>query len=192
MRLLALAIPFELKFTSRLRVGLLAWLTVVCGCGPSAKIQEYDVAVDDPNIYTSDMLKREYGTLPFQWTVPDEWKVAANDQFSKVAWQVEQEGETARITLSELGIGPGIPAQVKRWQDQIGVQGDPTDTMEAITLKGGQQAILIDMHGTDQAIMGLMFQQEDTLWILKFRGKNSVANAEQKRFRTFCESISVE
>lgn len=184
--------PPRLSFINARRATALAWLIAVCGCGPSGVIQEYVVDVDDPDIYTSDMLKREFGTLPFQWTVPDEWAVADNDQFSKVAWQVEKGGEKARITLSELGIGPGIPAQVARWQGQVEATGDPAETMEAITLKGGQAAVYIDMPGSEQSILGLMVQQGDTLWILKFRGGNAVADAERKRFRKFCESISVE
>lgn len=192
VRLPALSIPPCPEFINASRVVALAWLVAVCGCGSSGEIQEYVVKVDDPKIYTSELLKREFGTLPFQWTVPEEWTVAENDQFSKVAWQVEEGGKTARITLSELGIGPGIPAQVARWQGQVDAKGDPADTMESLPLKGSTSAVYIDMPGPEQSILGLMVQLEDTLWILKFRGENAVAAAERKRFREFCESISVE
>lgn len=187
-----MTIPPCFAFPKASRVVAMFWLMVLCGCGPSGTIQEYVVDVDDPDIYTSDILKREFGTLPFQWTVPSEWAVADNDQFSKVAWQVEENGETARITLSELGIGPGIPAQVARWQGQVQATGDPTETMESLSLKSGEPAVYIDMPGPEQSILGLMIEQGDTLWILKFRGGNAVADAERKRFRKFCESISVE
>lgn len=192
MRLPALFTPPRLRFIDARRAITLAWLIVICGCGPSGEIQEYVVDVVDPDIYTSDILKSEFGTLPFQWTVPDKWTVAANDRFSKVAWEVKHKGETARITLSELGIGPGIPAQVARWQNQVGFEGDPADSVEPFNLKGGQEAVYIDMPGTEQSILGLMVQQQDILWILKFRSGNAVADAERKRFRKFCKSISVE
>lgn len=192
MKLPSLTIPPRFEFTNTSRVLAFACLIAVCGCGPSGTIQEYVIDADDPDIYTSDILKREFGTLPFQWTVPAEWAVAANDQFSKVAWEVEESGEKARITLSELGIGPGIPAQVARWQGQVQATGDPAETMESLTLKGNKPAVYIDMPGPEQSILGLMIEQGDTLWILKFRGGNAVADAERKRFRKFCESISVE
>lgn len=148
--------------------------------------------IDDPKIYTSDLLKGEFGSLPFQWSVPNQWKDAANDQFSKAAWEVEQNGETARITLSPVPARAGLVAQVTRWQGQVGAEEDPASAMEAITLKDKKVATYIDMSGDEQSILGLIVELGDDLWIFKFKGANAVADAERKRFRNFCESVSVE
>lgn len=181
--------PDSLRFASLFAIPILLGL---CGCGPAGEIKEYVIEIDDPKIYTSDLLKGEFGSLPFQWSVPDQWKDAANDQFSKAAWEVESGGETARITLSPVPARAGLIAQVTRWQGQIGSDEDPASVMEAMNLKGGQAATYIDMSGAEESIMGLMVELEDDLWIFKFKGTNAVADAERKRFRKFCESVSIE
>ncbi len=164
------------------------------GCGPQAEIREYTIEAESERVFTSDLLRDEFGPIPFEWDVPEEWEIADNDQFSKVAWQVGPKGEQARITLSDLPIAAGLVPQLTRWRGQIqieqGPKDDPMDGTEPITI-GDRDATYVDFKGTDATILGLLVPLESKLWIFKFRGDNKVADEQRGAFRKFAESVKV-
>lgn len=165
---------------------------LLAGCGPSATIEEYVVEAETDEIFRSDLLKSEFGALPFTWDAPDDWSAAENDQFSSVAWETGLKNERVRITVSKLSAELGIPAQVQRWQGQVANERDLADVMEAMNLKSGEPATYITLEGPKESILGLMTVASNQLWIFKLRGSTDVVAKQRKRFRKFCDSISVQ
>lgn len=165
---------------------------LVTGCQPNGEIREYVVPVENEKIFTSDLLKDQFGVIPFEWDAPKSWAVADNDQFSKIAWQVGPKGNEARITLSDLPIAAGLVPQLTRWRGQIGIElgskDDPMAGSEVLKL-GETSATFVDLKGTESTILGLLIPLENKLWIFKFRGNNQVADEHRERFRNFCESV---
>ena len=82
----------------------------------------YVVEREEERIFTSDLLKSEFPTIPLQWDAPSEWDLAENDQFSTMAWSTGPEGSQARITVSAVPASAGVEPQVIRWRRQIGLQ----------------------------------------------------------------------
>ncbi|MFY9253454.1 MAG: hypothetical protein WAO83_08370 [Fuerstiella sp.] len=164
------------------------------GCGKSAEIREYVVDAENERIFTSDLLKNEFSSIPFGWQVPGEWSLAANDQFSKVAWEIGPTEEQARITLSELPIEAGLVPQLVRWRGQLKIQLDPKDDpMQGTeTLKlDGTSGTYVDFKGTEETFLGLLLPVGDKLWIFKYRSSNAMADQQRKQFREFCESVKI-
>lgn len=164
------------------------------GCAPEGEIRQYVVDAESDRIVTSDLLKSEFGTIPFEWDTPESWTVADNDQFSKVAWEVGSKPDVGRITVSDVDMGMGLMSQLTRWRGQVGIElpesADPMTGTEQLKLDG-TTATYIDFQGTEQSILGMMFAWNEKLWVFKFRGSNAVTNLEKERFREFCESVKV-
>ncbi len=169
-------------------------LLLFSGCQPVEEIREYVVPIENERIFTSDLLKNQFGAIPFEWEVPETWAIADNDQFSKIAWQVGPKGDEARITLSDLPIAAGLVPQLTRWRGQIGIEpgaeDDPMAGTELIKLTGGN-GTYVDFKGAEASILGLLLPQGNKLWIFKFRSNNEVAEQQRKTFREFCESVKL-
>lgn len=164
------------------------------GCGHQAEIRQYVVKPESERIITSDVLKDEFGAIPFEWDAPKSWTLARNDQFSKVAWELGPKVDGGRVTVSDVSMGMGLASQLTRWRGQIGLEqsedDDPMADTEELELDGGT-ATYVDLKGEEQSIIGMMFPHEGKLWVFKFRGSNAVAKEEKKRFRKFCESVKI-
>lgn len=169
-------------------------LLLFSGCQPAEPIREYVVPIENDRIFTSDLLKDQFGAIPFEWETPDTWVIADNDQFSKIAWEVGPKGDSARITLSDLPIAAGLVPQLTRWRGQVGIEqgskDDPMTDTESIKLTGGT-GTFVNFKGEEASILGLLLPQGNKLWIFKLRGNNEIAEQQQEPFRKFCESVKV-
>ena len=167
---------------------------LLVGCGPKGEVREYVVKSDGERVFTSDLLKSEFGVIPFNWEVPELWKLAGNDQFSKVAWTVGPKEDPARMTVSDLPIAAGLVPQIGRWRGQIGItladSDDPMQGTETLKLDGGS-GTYVAFTGEEETILGLMVPLDDKLWIFKYRSSNAVADQQKERFRKFCESVKI-
>lgn len=167
---------------------------VVSGCQNEPPIREYEIDSEIDRVMTSDVLRDEFGAIPFQWDAPASWTVAQNDQFSKVAWQTGPKGSEARITLSDLPIAAGMVPQLTRWRGQIGLtqesDANPMDGTEQLKLPTGA-GTYVDFQGDEETILGMLVPQGSKLWVFKFRGSNEVADQQRAPFRKFCESVRV-
>lgn len=176
------------------RVLLMSICVLLNGCGESSPIRKYTVDAEQEEILTSDLLRREFGTVPFDWAVPDSWALTDNDQFSKVAWQIGDKLEGARITVSDVSLGMGLTSQLQRWRGQVGIElsenENPMTGTEALKL-GDITATYVKFHGPEQSILGMMLEHDGALWVFKLRGDKSVAQDHEASFREFCESVKI-
>ncbi|MEO2015483.1 MAG: hypothetical protein ABGZ53_14035 [Fuerstiella sp.] len=173
-------------------LGLVA--SVLGGCAPAPEIREYTVESEHDRVFTSEMIRSQFPAIPFQWSVPDSWIVADNDQFSKMAWQVSLSGDEGRITLSDLPGAAGLIPQVTRWRRQLEMTADPEanpmDGTETVKLEGST-GTLVDLKGEEETILGMLLPVGDKLWIYKFRGRNKLADSQRDSFRAFCKSVKI-
>ena len=166
---------------------------LLTGCSPSTSVREYVVEAETEKVFTSDVLRDEFGSVPLTWKAPESWTVAENDQFSKVAWSVGPAADRARITVTDSPAAAGLLPQLVRWRGQISMESDDKNPMagtEQITL-GTTKATWVDFEGPTESILGLIVSVRDKIWLFKFRGSNSITAAERKTFRDFCESVRV-
>lgn len=170
-------------------------LPLLCGCGQSSDIREYEVKRESEKVLTSDLLRDQFEAVPFRWDVPRDWQTAENDQFSVFAWTAGPSDAAARITVSDLPETAGVEPQFVRWRGQLQLpETDPAElmkTVEAVPLKGlsGQ---FIEIKGESESIMGMIAAYKDKLWVFKYRSANSTADVQRAAFRGFCESLTAE
>ena len=185
----ASSISFRLKLVACAVCGL-----AVVGCGNQGEIRQYTIPPEREDVITSEVLKDEFGAIPFEWEAPQDWTLAQNDQFSKVAWEVGDSVESGRITVSDVSMGMGLVSQLTRWRGQIGMEQkegeDPMADTEQLKL-GDTTATYVNFAGEEQSIIGMMFPYGGKLWVFKFRGSNAVAEEQRKTFRQFCESVKI-
>ncbi|MBL8809650.1 MAG: hypothetical protein JNM43_05690 [Planctomycetaceae bacterium] len=176
------------RIKSLLSIIALCWLV---GCAEDAGIREYSVKGDNSRIFTSDVLRSEFGSIPFRWDVPKTWKTAQNDQFSKMAWSAGPDDTPARITISDLPSQAGIAPQFGRWAGQINFSSnDPAALMQLVqnVSLGDMNGQWIELVGPSETILGMIVPHNDSLWVVKLRAEKSVAEELKKDFRGFCES----
>lgn len=164
------------------------------GCGGTNPIREYTVDAEQPQLRTSDVFRREFAPLPFDWAAPGEWELTANDQFSKVAWQIGDALEGARVTVSDVSMGMGLVAQLNRWRGQVGIESKDSDNPMRDTEQlqvDGRTATYVKFHGPKGSILGMMMPIDNVLWVFKLRGATPVAKDQETVFRSFCESVKV-
>lgn len=164
------------------------------GCGGGTEIRSYVVEREGGAVLTSDVVRREFPTIPLRWQVPKSWQSAENDQFSRIAWSAGPAAREARITISDLPASAGVEPQVARWRTQIGLpEAAPSDLMKSAETRtlGQSTGTWVDLQGSQDTILGMIIPYEDKLWIVKYRSANATATDERSAFRSFCESLTV-
>ncbi len=161
----------------------------IAGCGKDPEIRQYVVEAENERGLTSELLRRQFPMIPFHWDVPETWQLASNDQFSVRAWSAGAPPDLARITLGQFPARTGIPAQVERWQRQVGLNtDDPMNNVKAFKTKNGAGSFAT-IEGAKETILAFILPIDNQFWILRFKGSSSTARAEGDRFRQFCESL---
>ena len=171
------------------------WLIVLCctvtGCAERATISEYEVAQENERGLTSEVLRDQFPPVPFRWDVPENWRVADNDQFSRLAWTTGSPVDAARITVGSFPSSAGVEAQVVRWRRQLGLETPDTDTamrnVQPIETRGGAGSF-VAIDGARESIQALILPIDDSLWIVRYKSSLERAKDQADAFRTFCES----
>lgn len=176
-------------------LGILA-LVLTAGCGEKPQIRSYVVDAEQEKVITTEVLRNQFPAIPFRWSVPPDWRVADNDQFSVIAWTAgpADSKNEARITLSELPGSAGVLPQIARWRNQIGMpEVEPAEAAKAVeTLSlGAQKGSYVELQGPRETILGMIVTDRGKMWIFKYRSENSTASKVGPSFRGFCESLKI-
>lgn len=181
-----------------MKIWFLAAVTaLVTGCSDKPQVREYVTEREEQRLFTTDVLRGEFATMPFDWTVPSDWKSAENDQFSRKAWSAGPSSQElqARITISDLPASAGLSAQVERWagQAKLGAEAaaEIMSNIEEVSV-GDLSGSWVELQGPEETILGFIIPHGDKLWVIKYRSVNSTAAQLRSSFRGFCESLKVE
>ena len=153
---------------------------IFAGCESSTGITEYN-------------RPRGSSGRAFDCEVPNGWNLAAADAFSKIAFEVHDGDDTARITVSSLAAGGGqrLP-NVNRWRRQMGLE--PTtedrlaDELTSIAV-GGHTGHYMKFDGPDKSLQGSMVKRGAQMWFFKLSGNHDLVQRETERFRVFLDSF---
>ena len=130
--------------------------------------------------------------------VPTGWTAAKNDTFSKAAFEVRQEGQSIRITLTPLGpLGNTLPFQVNRWRGQLGLPPmQPNEIDKAIEkIEAGDltgfyvKLVSPESAQNRQAILAGILPQTGRSWYVKLKGDAALALKQEPQFKTFVQSV---
>ncbi|MCH2203420.1 MAG: hypothetical protein MK102_15735 [Fuerstiella sp.] len=168
-------------------------LLFLAGCSDEPALRHYVVARENERDLTSDLLRREFPPIPFQWELPKTWTLASNDQFSLRAWKTGPPANPARITLGQFPIRTGIPPHITRWRRQVGLDSTDDDTamkdVKALKTQNGAGSYAA-IKGKTESIFAFILPIESQFWIFRFKSANITAETESEFFRKFCQSLT--
>lgn len=130
--------------------------------------------------------------LPIRFQAPADWQTTVPPQFSIAAFTAEQEGRTARISISNSG--GDLLANVNRWRQQIQLGPIDQDALDGAATKlkvDGRDAIYVELIGRaasegQQAVYGIVISDSPgQSWFVKMMGDAAVAYRERERFLNF-------
>ncbi|MCW5556387.1 MAG: hypothetical protein KIT22_00850 [Verrucomicrobiae bacterium] len=130
-----------------------------------------------------------------EWQVPPGWTPAAPTTMRLASFVVEGSGgEKGDLSVVVLGSnGGGALANVNRWRGQLSL--DPLDdaglAREAVTLAtpAGNSALVVDLSGNGQRILGAIVERGDRAWFYKLTGNPALVGAQREAFLGFVRSV---
>lgn len=132
----------------------------------------------------------EGGSDKPKFTAPDHWKAGELNSFRVAAFVVEQDGETAEITISSAG--GDLLSNINRWRGQVDL---PPWTIEDLKTKlklltiEEEAAGYVQLVGPAKTILGVIHEAAGRTWFIKLTGPNKIASQEQTHFEDFVQSL---
>jgi hypothetical protein len=174
-------------------------VSLLSGCTPQSESRHYTVPADDKPMTTDRLRPLFEGTsrpvtvaLP-DFTAPEGWQKAENDQFSAAAFSVGPSDRPARFTITQTPAAVGVLGQISRWRGQVGLDPLPAaqtaDGFPTLAM-GNISASFVEMEGEGgESIAGAIASVAGNLWFFKLRGPTETVDEEMPRLRAFCESV---
>ncbi|MBM81336.1 MAG: hypothetical protein CMJ78_12195 [Planctomycetaceae bacterium] len=131
--------------------------------------------------------------LPFELEIPQGWKLAAGNQFSKAAFSVSAGGETASITISDLpGSAGALAPNINRWRGQVSLpaagDAEMQKLIKPIQLDDTAGSYVV-LEGSQKSILGVIAVRGGITWVVKLMGGSKLAADEKKNFEAFVASL---
>jgi len=133
--------------------------------------------------------------VPAWGPLPDGWSAdAAPSAMSMASFTVTGDGQTAAVTITPLGGGQDVLANVNRWRRQVGL-GPLADLGEAgpVTITvDGSPGQLVDLAGASGHTIGVVAPRGDMTWFYKLSGPDPLVASQRDAFEAFVGSIYFE
>jgi len=133
-----------------------------------------------------------------KWTTPTGWKIKAATGMRLASFQTGNDLDCSLIPLSgEVG---GIPANIRRWLDQMSVNIDAKDLerlcqgVPKSTSKAGIPYQVVDLTpytgASGESIIVSVSTFSDVMLFIKLKGEKAKVLADRKAFLSLCDSLS--
>ena len=128
---------------------------------------------------------------PPSFTAPEQWESGGSTSMSLASYQVDEDGETVRITVTPLPPSD-LLANVNRWRSQIALDAIGREQLDDMVSKielGEIEGDYVALEAPQQTILGVIAVHNDLAWFIKLMGDSSLAKREQGRFEDFVRSF---
>lgn len=167
------------------------------GCRKQDEITRYTVVrpvetVTDAKPQVAPTAPRDSG---LKYETPEGWVAAKGNEFSRLAFEVQDEGRSIKITVSSAG--GDLLSNVNRWRGQVGLpavsQADFNKELKQLPVAGGQ-GNYVELVGPEsasprQAILGVILPVGNSSWFFKLQGDATLALKEKSHFEEFVQSV---
>ena len=127
---------------------------------------------------------------PLRWEAPEDWVEETPGQLQTALYNVPSGGS---VFVSKFpGDSGGIPANVNRWRQQIGLPPTDAPDGEIIALEAGDsRAMWFELRGSEQSILAAIVPVDDSTWFFKFSAPSSSLDAGRSAFMGLLKSIEI-
>jgi hypothetical protein len=134
------------------------------------------------------------------WQLPAGWKEAAAGQFLFAKFTISGDGGAQAVVnvSTSVGEGGGVPANINRWRQQIGLPPADESQMSTFTSSvdvAGGKAVVVEMNGTEAAsgqlarVVGVIVPQPGKTWFYKLSGNPDVVTGQKNAFIEFVRGV---
>ncbi|NNF42915.1 MAG: hypothetical protein HKO59_16135 [Phycisphaerales bacterium] len=113
---------------------------------------------------------------------------------SVASFTIPDKGGVGALTITPLGPGQDLLANVNRWRRQAGLP--PVATLaEADPLAidvGGDAGTLVDITGGEQRILAVVVSQPAATWFIKLTGPDGLLGGQRPAFEEFVRSLQLD
>jgi len=137
------------------------------------------------------------------WTVPDGWQPGPATAFAMASFVVEGDGQSAKTTVSQLGMPPGenvddyLLINVNRWRRQVGLPAGDTVADAGVSPRqlGNVTAYVVDLVADAETadaprILGVIIPQGRQAWFIKMTGPSALVETQKQPFTQFVQSMA--
>jgi len=132
----------------------------------------------------------------FTYSVPDGWEEFPPQSVRKANFRVSSESGSAEIAVTVFpGDVGGTLANVNRWRSQIGLAAIEPEGMQAVTRPitiSNHGALLVDLPGPDQSILGGILSFHGSTWFFKMLGASGTVAEQAAALEVFLSSVQIE
>ena len=128
------------------------------------------------------------------WTTPAGWTEVPAAQMRVASFKVsDANGKQVDVSVIPLAGTAGTDdANVNRWRGQAGLAPVSSDELQKAAEKiqaGGQPALLYDIAGPTNRIIGVIQHRDDTAWFYKMTGDTDLVEQQKPAFIEFLKSL---
>ena len=167
--------------------------------GGGAEVTQVAQAPNAENPVSSNTEKLPPGTEKPNFKAPENWKTKPPGQMVLSAYNVEDQGGQAEVTIAKFpGAVGGLAANVQRWRQQLGLQPGSAEeaakSAEMLEIAGKKESYMVDLKGTNvrtgkparMISIGVPFQGDT--WFFKLMGDDALVEKEKDNFLKFVKA----
>ncbi|MFO8027541.1 MAG: hypothetical protein R6U56_07745 [Opitutales bacterium] len=132
----------------------------------------------------------------FTYSVPEAWEEFAPQSVRKANFRVSDERGSAEIAVTVFpGDVGGTLANVNRWRGQIGLDETDADGLRDLTRPftiSKHEAILVELQGPEQSILGGILSFHGSTWFFKMQGDTGTVAEQAEAMEAFLSSVQIE
>ncbi len=154
-------------------------------------------SLDQPDTTTNEMRSMDVPTADAaqpEWTAAADWRQLPADGIRRATWSIPgPDGSNAELSVTVFpGDVGGLPANIARWQRQLGLPQEATGGMGVTEQLSGSQlpitVVVLDGENGQSMRVGVLPDQGRT-WFFKMMGDSSAVQSQDTAFREFLRSV---
>jgi len=128
---------------------------------------------------------------PIVYVKPKGWMLAGPSQFVAVQFEIVDDDQKAKTTVSKLPPRAGMwLLNVNRWRAQIGLEAVDEAELSSEKIKvQGIEGQYISLESPEKSILGVMVQRDDGVWFFKMLGSRELVSQQKMAFNSFVRSV---
>lgn len=172
-----------------MKPALVAGLSLaLLSCSKEKEIPTFRIASAETK--TTEAPPQNRQPRPLRWIPPETWEEETPGEFQIALYRIAP-GITASVSRFPGDAG-GMPANVNRWREQVGMAPSPDPGGEAIALEeGDSQARWFELKGVERSILAAIIPVDGETWFFKLDSSTPALETVRPGFMELLKSVEI-